>query len=164
MVRIFASLTAFALAAPFVQAAFREGCASAPWNSTTDYWITKFTEVEDSGDSDQPFAPKYYGTYATVKNKQKRYVVLHCSDEAPPRDVVGENALIVKVPVTSVEALDSFSQEMITVVSVYIIALTKDARDVSYNRQGRRLRGNDQCMRPRSEYARNRCRQYKLPQ
>jgi hypothetical protein len=57
----------------------------------------------------------YNNTYVAIKNMQRRYVVLHCSDKAPPRSVVGDDAVIVKVPVQSVGVYDGFSQNLIDV-------------------------------------------------
>ncbi|KAM3515056.1 hypothetical protein MY11210_001294 [Beauveria gryllotalpidicola] len=102
-----------AAAATLGRAAFREGCADAAWDSTTDYFLNKF-----DGDSNLPFFPTYNNTYVAVKNRQRRYVVLHCSKEAPPRSIVGEEALIVQVPVKNVAALDGFSQNMIEMLGL----------------------------------------------
>ncbi|XWX01540.1 hypothetical protein V2A60_009568 [Cordyceps javanica] len=102
-----------AAAASLVSAAFRDGCADAAWNSDTDYFLHKF-----EGDDNLPFAPSYNKTYVAIRNRQRRYVVLHCTKEAPPRSVVGENALIVQVPVKNVAALDGFSQNMIEMLGL----------------------------------------------
>ncbi|ATY66042.1 periplasmic binding [Cordyceps militaris] len=102
-----------AAAATLCSAAFRDGCADAPWNSNTDYFLNKF-----DNDANLPFYPKYNKTYVTIKNRQRRFVVLHCSKEAPPRSVVGEEALIIQVPVKNVAALDGFSQNMIEMLGL----------------------------------------------
>lgn len=105
-------LASTALLATTALAAFKEGCSSAPWDSSEDFFLDKY-ENDDS----LPFAPTYNNTYVAIRNRQRRHVVLHCSDEAPPRSVVGEEALFVKVPVQSVAALDGFTQNLIDVGS-----------------------------------------------
>ncbi len=110
-----------AAAASLCSAAFKEGCADAAWDSETDYFLQKF-----DGDKNLPFSPEYNKTYVTIRNRQRRYVVLHCTKEAPPRSIVGENALIVQVPVKNVAALDGFSQNMIE-VSMIILSTTNYA-------------------------------------
>lgn len=106
------------LAASFTlsQAAFRDGCADAPWDSSTDYFLHKF------GDGDNiPFSPEYNNTYVKIKNRQRRYVVLHCSNEPPPTSVIGDSALVIKAPVKNVAALDGFSQNLIEVCHTNVI-------------------------------------------
>lgn len=109
MVRL-ARLACLAASFQLVFAAFKEGCADAPWDSSTDFWLNKFEAADDL-----PFVPNYNNTYVAVQNRQRRYVVLHCSNERPPTSVVGEDALFVKVPVQNVAALDGFSQNLIDV-------------------------------------------------
>ncbi|KAK7720454.1 hypothetical protein SLS57_005543 [Botryosphaeria dothidea] len=112
MVRL-ARLACLAAASPLVFAAFKEGCADAPWDSSTDFWLNKFEAVDDL-----PFVPNYNNTYVAIQNRQRRYVVLHCSNERPPTSVVGEDALFVKVPVQNVAALDGFSQNLIDMLGM----------------------------------------------
>ena len=103
-------LAVLAASATLSQAAFRDGCADAPWDSKTDFFLHKF------GDGDSiPFSPEYNNTYVKIKNRQRRYVVLHCSNEPPPTSVIGESALVIKAPVKNVAALDGFSQNLIEV-------------------------------------------------
>lgn len=92
-------------------AAFRAGCANAPWDSSTDFFLDKY----DADDPTIPMFPQYNNTFVRIRNRQRREVVLHCTNEPPPRSVVGDSALIVKVPVQSVGALDGFSQNLIEV-------------------------------------------------
>jgi hypothetical protein len=115
MVRIATSLASLAILAASVPSAlgsFLEGCANAPWDSATDFWNVKFT------DKDLPFAAEYNNTFVKIRNRQSRYVVLHCTNEPPPSEAInsGEReSLVVKVPVESVAALDGFTQELIDV-------------------------------------------------
>lgn len=109
----FFKLGLLAAAASLSRAAFKEGCADAAWDSDTDFFLQKF-----DNDKNLPFFPKYNKTYVTIRNRQSRYVVLHCTNEAPPRSVVGERTLIVQVPVKNVAALDGFSQNMIEVSNI----------------------------------------------
>lgn len=103
-------LAVLAASATLCQAAFRDGCADAPWDSKTDFFLHKF------GDDDNiPFSPEYNNTFVKIKNRQRRYVVLHCTNEPPPTSVIGESALVIKAPVKNVAALDGFSQNLIEV-------------------------------------------------
>ncbi|OAR00847.1 hypothetical protein LLEC1_07266 [Akanthomyces lecanii] len=113
-----------AAAASLCRAAFKEGCADAAWDSDTDYFLQKF-----DGDKHIPFVPVYNKTYVTIRNRQHRHVVLHCSKQAPPRSLVGEKALIVQVPVKNVAALDGFSQNMIEVSIILSIHFTANCTD-----------------------------------
>ncbi|OAA41276.1 periplasmic binding protein [Metarhizium rileyi] len=109
----FAKLVFLAASATLGQAAFREGCADAPWDSSTDFWLTKF-----ENDPTLPFLPTYNNTYVTMRNRQSRYVVLYCSKDPPPTSLVGESALIIKAPVKNVAALDGFSQNLIEMLGM----------------------------------------------
>jgi len=110
-------LTAVAAAAGTAHAAIGAGCATAQWNSTRDFWGTKFIDTDfDSNVAELPFIASYHNTYVRVMTAaQDRYIVLHCTDEVPPKSAVGEDSLIIKVPVTSVAALDGLSQNFIDV-------------------------------------------------
>lgn len=46
---------------------------------------------------------------------QDGYIVLPFTDEVPLKSAAGEDSLIIKVPVTSVAALDGLSQNFINV-------------------------------------------------
>ncbi|KAF2015046.1 periplasmic binding protein [Aaosphaeria arxii CBS 175.79] len=106
----FAATTLLASAA---HAAWKEGCKSAKWDSQEDFWLNKYEPNESL-----PFVPTYNGTYVTIRNRQRRYVVLHCSDERPPTSAVGEEALFVKVPIESVEVHDGFTQDLIDMLGM----------------------------------------------
>ncbi|UNI22171.1 hypothetical protein JDV02_008084 [Purpureocillium takamizusanense] len=95
-------------------AAFRPGCEDASWDADTDYFLDKY----DPKDETLPIAPTYNKTFVAIRNRQRRHVVLHCTNEPPPRSIVGEEALMVKVPVTSVAALDGFSQTVIEMLGL----------------------------------------------
>lgn len=110
-------VAAIAAAATTAQAAIGAGCASAQWNSTEDFWGTKFVDTDfESNVAELPFIASYHNTYVRIMTTiQDRYIVLHCTDEVPPTSAVGADSLIVKVPVTSVAALDGLSQNFIDV-------------------------------------------------
>lgn len=109
-VSLFGVLAAFPLAA---LASFRAGCADAPWDSATDFWNFKFA----TNPQEAPFSVLYNNTFAQlrVRNAPRRQVILHCTNEAPPADVLTAGALVVKVPVENVAALDGFTQNLIDV-------------------------------------------------
>ena len=109
------TLSVLLASATACHAAFRPGCEDASWDSDTDYFLDKF----DPKDEKLPIAPTYNKTYVAIRNRQRRHVVLHCTNTPPPRSIVGEEALMVKVPVTSVAELDGFSQTVIEVRHVY---------------------------------------------
>ncbi|EFY91749.1 hypothetical protein J3459_015244 [Metarhizium acridum] len=109
----FTQLALLAASATLGQAAFREGCADAPWDSDTDFFLTKF----EKGPSN-PFFAQYNKTYVTIRNRQHRYVVLYCSKDPPPTSIVGESALVIKAPVKNVAALDGFSQNLIEMLGM----------------------------------------------
>ncbi|OAA56790.1 hypothetical protein ISF_07306 [Cordyceps fumosorosea ARSEF 2679] len=109
----FFKLSLLAAAASLCSAAFKDGCADAKWNSDTDYWLHKFDK-----DDNLPFYPQYNNTFVKIKNRQRRYVVLHCTKEAPPKSEVGEESLVIQVPVKNVAALDGFSQNMIEMLGL----------------------------------------------
>ncbi|EFY94254.1 periplasmic binding protein [Metarhizium robertsii ARSEF 23] len=109
----FTQLALLAASATLGQAAFREGCADAPWDSDTDFFLTKFEKSPTN-----PFLAEYNKTYVTIKNRQSRYVVLYCSKEPPPTSIVGESSLFVKAPVKNVAALDGFSQNLIEMLGM----------------------------------------------
>ena len=107
----FTVLAALVACTPLAVASFLEGCADAPWDSQTDFWNVKFNTSTD----DIPFSPSYHNTYVQIRNRQRREVVLHCTNDPPPDDVLNRDALLVKVPVKNVAALDGFSQNLIDV-------------------------------------------------
>ncbi|GJN81692.1 periplasmic binding protein [Purpureocillium lilacinum] len=108
------TLSVLLASATACHAAFRPGCEDASWDSDTDYFLDKF----DPKDENLPIAPTYNKTYVAIRNRQRRHVVLHCTNTPPPRSIVGEEALMVKVPVTSVAALDGFSQTVIEMLGM----------------------------------------------
>jgi hypothetical protein len=116
-------LAAAALAASGAQAAIKDGCFDAEWNSTTDFWGTKF-----EAQSGLPFSATYHNTYMSVETHQNRVLTLYCTKDAPPFSVVGFDSPLIRVPVNKVEALDAFSQNLIDVRSLtpqFSLKLTK---------------------------------------
>ncbi|ETN44859.1 uncharacterized protein HMPREF1541_09734 [Cyphellophora europaea CBS 101466] len=97
---------------PLALAAFREGCPEASWDSDVDFWETKFESSESN-----PFAAEYNNTFVKIRNRQRRHILLHCTNEPPPESVTN-GSLVVKVPVDSVEALDGFSQHLIEMLGM----------------------------------------------
>lgn len=112
-----AQATVLALAATKVQASILPGCANAQWNSTRNFFSTMFVDEDfDSDVAEWPFVATYYNTYVRVMVPgQDRFIVLHCTNEVPPRDAVGENSLIVKIPVQNVAAMDGLTQKFVDV-------------------------------------------------
>ncbi|KAF1843822.1 uncharacterized protein K460DRAFT_408147 [Cucurbitaria berberidis CBS 394.84] len=107
-------LLALAATTSVVSASFLKGCAEAKWDSDTDFWQHKFIPQ----DSDA-FVADYNKTYATIRN-HAGWTVLHCTNEPPPLEAVrgDKDTLFVKVPVTSVGALDGFSQNLIDMLGM----------------------------------------------
>lgn len=95
-------------------ASFAPGCETAAWDSDTDYWNHKFVAPDEIQTT--PFAVTYNNTFAVIRNRQSRSVVIHCTND-PPLDAFPSDTrnLFVKAPVTNVAALDGFSQNLIEV-------------------------------------------------
>lgn len=107
--RLVSSILCIFAAASLVSADIRAGCDKAQWNSTIDYFTKKWT-------SDDVLYPiTYNNTFVTIKNRPLRYVVLHCTNDPPPRKEIGDFALTVKIPITKAAALDGLSQNIIDV-------------------------------------------------
>lgn len=105
------TLSFFAASLPLAWASFKPGCESAPWDSEIDFWNTKYTSSDAL-----PFAPEYNNTFVRIRNRQRREIILHCTDETPEIEISPDREpLIVKVPVENVTALDGYSQHLIDV-------------------------------------------------
>ena len=112
-----AQATVLAFASTQVSASILAGCANAQWNSTRDFFGHKFIDNDfDSDVGEWPFVATYYNTYVRVMVPgQDRFIVLHCTNDVPPRDVVGEDSLLVKIPVSNVAAMDGLTQKFVDV-------------------------------------------------
>ncbi|KAK9323454.1 periplasmic binding protein [Lipomyces orientalis] len=94
--------------------AILDGCYDANWDSDTDFFPTKY--VTTGGNL--PFSITYNNTWISMHNRQRRSVVLYCTKEPPPTDVIGEQSLAVRVPVAKVAALDGVSQNIIALLGM----------------------------------------------
>ncbi|KAK5073358.1 hypothetical protein LTR24_010318 [Lithohypha guttulata] len=108
------TLSFFAASLPLAWASFKPGCESAPWDSEIDFWNTKYTSSDAL-----PFAPEYNNTFVRIRNRQRREIILHCTNEAPQIEISPDHEpLIVKVPVENVTALDGYSQHLIDMLGM----------------------------------------------
>jgi hypothetical protein len=82
-----------------------------------DFWGSKFIDTDfDSSIPELPFIASYHNTCVRVMTAaQDRYIVLHSTNEVPPKSEEGEDSLVIKVHVTLVAALDGLSQNFIDV-------------------------------------------------
>ncbi len=106
-----------AISSTYVLAGIGPGCLNAKWNSDRDFFSTKFVDTDFDNDlREWPFIATYYNTYIKVMVPgQGGFIVLHCTKEVPPKNVTGENSLVVHIPVKNVKALDGLSQTFIDV-------------------------------------------------